>query len=186
VCEIRRRFQGSQSRRSARRWYRRAICCRCDQGRAGGGVRSRRGNDLPSPRGRAASIDHHHAGPAHRAALLLCRRPSLARERGRREKRGKLFGPSRLQFLTAIGATRTYWRSGPSQHHRMLPRVVGAVLGRRFFKPPAGRGARYVAPFESPSCSGQPVKRMGEFLKAIERQCGWGCCLTASPSVQDS
>ena len=32
---------------------------------------------------------------------------SLARERGRREGRGKLFGPSRLQFLTGISATRT-------------------------------------------------------------------------------
>jgi hypothetical protein len=53
-------------------------------------------------------------------------------------KRGELFGPSRLQFLTVIGATRT-WRSGPSHHHRMLPCEAGAVFGRSI-TPAFGRG----------------------------------------------
>jgi hypothetical protein len=55
-------------------------------------------------------------------SMLFCTSP--VRERGPCEKR-RVVWSLRLQFLT--GATCT-WRSDPSQHHRMLPHVVGAVL----------------------------------------------------------
>ena len=66
---------------------------------------------------------------------------SLARERGRREGRGKLFGPSRLQFLTGIGATRTYLAQRPQPGITACFRAwLGPFWGRRpFFMPPAAR-----------------------------------------------
>ena len=62
VCEIRRRFQGSQSRRSARRRNRRAICCRCDQGRVEGGVRVGEATNFRAFKAAQPRPTHHHAG----------------------------------------------------------------------------------------------------------------------------